>query len=73
MSSTQATARLAEIETQLKLNTPKMASLEHVQTSVAASSPVTVDNEIKGRLALVTGASGGLVVHKITFIVSDDI
>lgn len=73
MSSTQATARLAEIETQLKLNTPKMASLEHVQTSVVAPSPVTVDNEIKGRLALVTGASGGLVVYKITFIVSDDI
>lgn len=55
MSSAQAAARLADIGTHLQAKPSNMAS------AAPAASPVPVDNEIKGRLALVTGASGGSV------------
>lgn len=34
-------------------------ALAPVATEIQAAGPVPLDNELKGRLALITGASGG--------------
>ena len=61
MSSKIAPVRLRTVANHLQNQQQGMDSITPVATEVGAATPVTVDNEIKGRLALVTGASGGYV------------
>lgn len=57
MSSANVLDRVRAISTLLQDEHPSMATIASKDTPTAAPTPV--DNEIKGRLALVTGASGG--------------
>lgn len=58
MQKSSTLERTQTIAKHLQQPTSKM-SLAPVTTNVQAAGPVPVDNELKGRLTLVTGASGG--------------
>lgn len=58
MTSTIIAGRLQSLSDHLQGQSHNM-SHEPVITEVQAGQPVPVDNELRGRLVLVTGASGG--------------